>query len=155
MAPASPTAHERLATVWEVKRGLTSVLHRLLLDPGRWILIIEDAQNRYVQFLAFEDGSLVAETVSNLYLSDAKRWTEEAEAALTSPRVGATESAEASQLGRGVPDALTSGRGCGGSCRIHTAQGLLPRLSRRGHNQSVELAAPRPYPGQRDIACCR
>jgi len=76
--------HRRLATLWEIERGLPSVLAKLALDPGRWILILEDATrtNRYVQFLAFEDGSLVAETVSNVYLTGEDRWTVTDEAAL-------------------------------------------------------------------------
>ena len=76
--------YERLATLWEIEHGLTSVLQKLAFDPGRWILIIEDGRNtkRYLQFLAYEDGSLVAETVSNHYLDAKDRWTPEGEATL-------------------------------------------------------------------------
>jgi hypothetical protein len=80
-----PGAHrERSARLWEVEGGLATVLERLLLDPGRWILILEHGANtdRYVQFIAFEDGSLVAETVSNHFLDEDSRWAPEAEAAL-------------------------------------------------------------------------
>jgi T3SS (YopN, CesT) and YbjN peptide-binding chaperone 3 len=54
-----------------VEEGLEPLLDRLVKDPGRWILILEfgpSAANLYVQFLVFEDGSLVAEVVSNIYL---------------------------------------------------------------------------------------
>ena len=47
-------------------------------DPvgGLWgVLIAEDQNCRYVQVLAFEDGSLIAEVVSNKYLEDTYRWT--------------------------------------------------------------------------------
>jgi len=76
--------HERNATLWEIEQGLTSVLQRLLFDPGRWILILEDSRNsnRYLQFLAYEDGSLVAETTSNHYLAEDARWPSEDETTL-------------------------------------------------------------------------
>ena len=43
---------------------------------GRWALIAEDSDGRYVQALAFEDGSLIAEVVSNNYLQGERRWSE-------------------------------------------------------------------------------
>jgi len=78
--------HERNATLWEIEQGVASVLQRLLFDPGRWILILEDSRNskRYLQFLAYEDGSLVAETTSNHYLAGDAQWASEDETTLRS-----------------------------------------------------------------------
>src|ERR1017187_4481582 len=76
--------HRRIATLWEVGHGQASVLQKLVLDPGRWILIINDSRenNHFVQFLVHEDGSLIAETVSNHYLGERDRWSREEEAEL-------------------------------------------------------------------------
>lgn len=69
--------HGKLGTVSEVAHGLPSVLLRLVVDPGRWILQLEDAlrPQHYVQVLAYEDSSLLAEVVSNEFLTGAERWT--------------------------------------------------------------------------------
>src|SRR5258708_7534735 len=66
--------HERLANLREFEHGLAGVLGRLVADPSRWIVIAEVArsENRYVQFLATESGTLVTEVVSNTNLSDAE-----------------------------------------------------------------------------------
>jgi hypothetical protein len=50
--------------------ALEDLLGRLCRRPGRWILIAEDNARRhhFWRALAFEDGSLVTETVSNYYL---------------------------------------------------------------------------------------
>ena len=51
---------------------------RLVTDPGRWILILEFGAPEakfFAQFLVYEDGSLVAETVSNAYLEAPHRLT--------------------------------------------------------------------------------
>ena len=76
--------HRRVATLLEVKHGLASLLRRLVNDPGRWILILKDSRDNdhYVQFLVHEDGSLVAETVSNRHLTERDRWSPETEAEL-------------------------------------------------------------------------
>jgi len=65
---------ERATTLAELDAHLEELLYRLVFGPGRWVLIIEDPLGRYVQVLAFEDGSLVAEVVSNHYLEDEQRW---------------------------------------------------------------------------------
>lgn len=65
--------------------GLADLLDRLVSDPGRWILILEvgpAAANRFVQYLAYEDGSLAAETVSNRYLAAQHRHSERTHRAL-------------------------------------------------------------------------
>lgn len=59
--------------------GLQTLLDSLCQRPGRWILIVKGAQrpHLYWQALAYEDGSLVTEVVSNFYLADENRWTDE------------------------------------------------------------------------------
>ena len=61
------------------ERALEDLLGRLCRRPGRWILIAEDNEHRhhFWQALAFEDGSLVTETVSNFYLEGEYLWTPE------------------------------------------------------------------------------
>ena len=67
---------------------LPELLRRLSSDPGRWILIVEDTAsfNRYVQLIAFEDGSLMAEAVSNINLRPEEKWDAEHEELLA--RIG-------------------------------------------------------------------
>jgi len=64
------TEHQRLATLAEVEHGLTGVLATLLADPARWILVlrVDASHNRYLQLLAYEDGSVWAEATSNVNL---------------------------------------------------------------------------------------
>lgn len=67
-------AAERSASVplRRLAAGLPDLLDRLASDPGRWIVILEvgpPAANRFVQYLAYEDGSLAVEAVSNRYLA--------------------------------------------------------------------------------------
>lgn len=67
---------EQDTTLAELEAELEGLLSRLVFGPGRWALIAEDSDGRYVQALAFEDGSLIAEVVSNNYLEDDQRWGE-------------------------------------------------------------------------------
>ena len=66
----------------EVAAGLEGLLGRLVAAPGRWIFIIEDARTpcHYIQILAYEDGSLLAEVVSNYFIDQLEdtshRWDE-------------------------------------------------------------------------------
>jgi hypothetical protein len=71
------TRDEWTVTLADFAVGLTDLLRSLCERAGRWILIAEDARrpSRFWQALAFEDGSLVAEVVSNRYLEGAERWT--------------------------------------------------------------------------------
>ena len=57
--------------------GLVDLLESLSVRPGRWILIVESVSHPHLfwQALAFEDGSLVTEIVSNHYLPDEHHWT--------------------------------------------------------------------------------
>jgi hypothetical protein len=57
--------------------GLEGLLESLCARPGRWILIVEPVERPHLfwQALAFEDGSLCAEVVSNHYLSDDHHWS--------------------------------------------------------------------------------
>jgi hypothetical protein len=78
-----------LAAVWDPGQvevvlpvgGFIGTLENLLEDvcrrPGRWILVAGDNlhRHRFWQALAFEDGSLVTEVVSNYYLEGEDRWT--------------------------------------------------------------------------------
>ena len=61
--------------------GLERVLSALCGGPGRWVLIIEPNLRRHLfwQALAFEDGSLCTEVISNTYLEGEDRWTTEQE----------------------------------------------------------------------------
>lgn len=57
--------------------GLEDLLEALCARPGRWILIVESTERPHLfwQALAFEDGSLCTEVVSNHYLPEEHRWT--------------------------------------------------------------------------------
>jgi ADP-ribosylglycohydrolase len=63
----------------DLETRLADVLELMAGSPSRWILIIETAGGRYVQFLASEEGALVSECVSNSYLSDASKLSEDDE----------------------------------------------------------------------------
>jgi hypothetical protein len=71
------TRDEWTLTLADFAVGLPDLLQFLCERPGRWILIAEDARRptRFWQALAFEDGSLVTEVVSNRYLDGDERWT--------------------------------------------------------------------------------
>jgi hypothetical protein len=66
-----------IITLETLRLGLKELLDSLCSRPGRWILIVEDNQRRnlFWQALAYEDGSLVTETVSNYYLDPEHQWT--------------------------------------------------------------------------------
>jgi len=72
-------AKSGLLPLGRFESALEDLLRRLCRRPGRWILIAEDNVRRhhFWQSLAFEDGSLVTETVSNHYLEGEDRWTPE------------------------------------------------------------------------------
>jgi hypothetical protein len=72
-------------TVSEIGRCLGRLLRRYSEAPGRWIVIIDQPEvpGYYVQFICYEDGALIAETVSNHYLPEALWLTTEQEDALT------------------------------------------------------------------------
>ena len=74
----------RTVSLTEFEEGLECLLTSLCARPGRWILVAEDAAkpNRFWQALAFEDGSLVTEIVSNHFLRGSDRWTGNQEATL-------------------------------------------------------------------------
>ena len=78
------TEEQTTICLGDFERGLSGLLRRLCERPGRWILIAEDCRhpNHFWQALAFEDGSLVTEAVSNHYLTSKDRWTPEQEGAL-------------------------------------------------------------------------
>jgi hypothetical protein len=59
-------------TMGDVDAELETLLARLTATPGRWILVINDASRpcRYVQFLAYEDASMISEVASNYYLDE-------------------------------------------------------------------------------------
>ena len=73
--------YEWTTTLAALSEGLEGLLESLCRRPGRWILIIEHDRRRHLfwQALAFEDGSLVTETVSNHYLPEEHHWTREQE----------------------------------------------------------------------------
>jgi hypothetical protein len=75
-------------TLADFAPSLPELLGRLSSDPGRWILIAEDTAswNRYVQAILFEDGSVMAEVVSNINLRPEEQWDAEHEGLLA--RIG-------------------------------------------------------------------
>src|SRR5580700_9367918 len=66
------------------KEGLEGLLASLCERPGRWILIVEDGAcpSHFCQVLIYEDGSLVAEVVSNRFLAGRERLSSEDEGRL-------------------------------------------------------------------------
>jgi hypothetical protein len=83
----SPSESEELpddgVTKWrvtfrELKKSIGPLLSRLTNDPGRWILIaeIDEAHDHFLRFVAYEDGSLVVETLGNKYLQGAYQLSE-------------------------------------------------------------------------------
>ena len=73
--------YEWTTTFAALSEGLGGLLGSLSRKPGRWILIVQDDRRRHLfwQALAFEDGSLCTEVVSNTYLDREDRWTPEQE----------------------------------------------------------------------------
>jgi hypothetical protein len=72
---------ETFVSLATLSAGLEQVLNALCAAPGRWVLIVEHnvRRHRFWQALAFEDGSLCTEVVSNTYLEGEDRWTTEQE----------------------------------------------------------------------------
>ena len=64
-------------TLVAFSEGLEGLLESLCARPGRWILIVESVEHpfRFWQALAFEDGSLCTEVVSNHYLPNEHYWS--------------------------------------------------------------------------------
>jgi hypothetical protein len=81
---AATVVHERRTTVAEFERGLFGVLQHLVIDSGRWVLVVdvEASRNRYVQFQCNEEGDLNAEVVSSVNLEADECWTDEQHARL-------------------------------------------------------------------------
>lgn len=71
--------YEWTTTFAALSEGLEDLLALLCCRPGRWILIVEsmDRPHLFWQALAFEDGSLCTEVVSNTYLDGDDQWTTE------------------------------------------------------------------------------
>jgi hypothetical protein len=76
--------HEWTITLAALTEGLEGLLESLCRRPGRWILIVESRDRPHLswQALAFEDGSLCTEVVSNTYLDDGEQWIAEQESRL-------------------------------------------------------------------------
>ena len=79
--PWDDAKHESVITLATFEQGLAELLEQLCGRPGRWILIAQETQsaNRFWQALAFEDGSLIVEVVSNHYLDGKDRLSAAAE----------------------------------------------------------------------------
>jgi hypothetical protein len=57
-------------TVGDVATSVEQLLDRLTNDPGRWVLVLEidEAHDRFLRGVFYEDGSLVVETLGNRFL---------------------------------------------------------------------------------------
>jgi hypothetical protein len=68
--PWNDANYDSIVTLATFEQGLAELLDQLCNRPGRWVLIANDARraNWFWQALAFEDGSLIVEVVSNRYL---------------------------------------------------------------------------------------
>jgi hypothetical protein len=73
---------EGLVTLADFDDVLATIIEALSQRPGRWVLVAESDPDRYWQLLAFEDGSLIAEVVSNHWLKADKKWRTEQETRL-------------------------------------------------------------------------
>ena len=64
-------------TLAALSDGLEELLDAQCAGPGRWIFFVESVARPYLywQALAFEDGSLMTETVSNHFLAKEHQWT--------------------------------------------------------------------------------
>jgi hypothetical protein len=82
--PWDPHRTEATTTLASLEPEVEDLLARLAFGPGRWALIIEDQRGRYVQAMAYEDGSLYTEAESNNYLGKDQQWQESDEAKLAS-----------------------------------------------------------------------
>ena len=67
--------HIATVTMSTLEVGFVDLLSKYCHGPGRWILIcrVVGSTNRFWQALAYEDGSLVVEVVSNAYLDGDER----------------------------------------------------------------------------------
>ena len=85
--------HERIATIYEVVRGHTSVLAEFRRRPGRWLLWIDfddspcpncgENSGRYLQFAFLEDGlSMIGECSASHFLHEHLKYTPSQEHAL-------------------------------------------------------------------------
>jgi hypothetical protein len=72
-------------TLSTFENGLADILGGLCGRPGRWVLIchVVGSLNRFWQALAYEDGSLKVEVVSNAYLGDDECHSAKSEELLT------------------------------------------------------------------------
>src|SRR5664280_3664362 len=79
--PWDDAKHQSVISLATFEQGLAELLDQLCGRPGRWILIAQETQsaNRFWQALAFEDGSLIVEVVSNHYLDGKDRLSAAAE----------------------------------------------------------------------------
>jgi hypothetical protein len=90
LSPSSSGAwHQRemisTVTLGTFEDGIVDILSGLCGRPGRWVLIcyVVESVNRFWQALAYEDGSLKVEAVSNAYLAGDECHSEKNEELLT------------------------------------------------------------------------
>jgi hypothetical protein len=74
---------EQRTTLAELASHLEALLGRLAFGPGRWALTAADNRRRYILVLAYEDGSVLAEAVSNNHLAAKDRWSNQDDESLT------------------------------------------------------------------------
>jgi hypothetical protein len=89
ISPSTVRSRRIDPATWTMSLGtlrydLVGLIDRLVSSPGRWIFILDAGHpgGHYVQLLAYEDGSIVAEASSNNFLEDSDRLSIEQEKAL-------------------------------------------------------------------------
>ena len=90
-----------IVTLSTFEVGLADILGGLCWRPGRWVLIcrVVGSANRYWQALAYEDGSLKVEVVSNAYLEDDECHSAKSEEVVDNVGMGSSDALRTVRIG--------------------------------------------------------
>ena len=169
----SPSEGGQLPPIGEVERWTTTfrdfatsveqLLHRLANDPGRWALIVEidEAHDRFLRGVFYEDGSLVVETLGNHYLHGEFRLSDEqatdltglgwqephADGRATWAYIEATHSPDIEEVARTVIVTLRRVFGCTDTDPLIVK---LSSLTERGSTAASERPLVQPLPEPRN-----